>query len=98
MKNIPFSHTLIRGAIGKKFIVKHYAKRVVITRYPCMDKITASPKQKHRRNIFKEAIAFACSINNDPIKKKQWKKMDFASTVYHDAIRQYMQSHKCDGS
>jgi hypothetical protein len=93
-KKIPFRHTLIRGSIGKRFVVKHYAYGIVITKHPCMDKITPSPKQKHRRNIFKNAVAFARSINNDPVKKRQWKKLDNKSTVYHDVIRQYMQAHK----
>jgi hypothetical protein len=94
MKKIPFSHTLIRGSIGRKFVVKHYAYGTVITKHPCMNKIVPSAKQEHRRNIFKKAVAFARSINNDPIKKQQWKIAGRKSSVYHDAIRYYMQAQK----
>jgi hypothetical protein len=94
MKKIPISHSLIRGAIGKKLVFKQYQYGSVITKFPCMDNIVASPAQQYRRNIFKEAVAFARSVNNDPVTKQHWSKKYKTARVYNHAIRQYIHANK----
>lgn len=83
-------YTLFSGGIGKKFIVKHYDKKIILTKYPVTTRITASAKQRKCRNLFKEAITFARLINNDPVKKKHWQHNLKKGTVYNNAIRQYI--------
>jgi hypothetical protein len=92
MKNPRFIYSIIQGAVGKKLVVKHYTNGIVCTKFPDMTNIIASPKQHNCRNIFKDAVAFARSVNNDPVQKKLWKKTFKKGTVYNNAIRHYMQT------
>ena len=70
MKKIPFGFTLIKGAIGKQFVVKHYRKGPIMTRYPDMTRIVASKNQEACRQLFKEASAYAVRIIGDQAKKE----------------------------
>ena len=94
MKNVAFTPILIRGAIGKKLVFKQYRYGTVVTKFPCMDNIVASASQQCQRNLFKEAVAFARSVNNDPVKKQEWSKMYKTTGVYNHAIRHYMLDNK----
>ena len=92
---IPFHLTLIRGAIGKKFVIKHYGKKVVMTRFPKMAHIIPSKKQKARRELFAEAVAYAKTINGDPEFKRAYQlRLKKGITVYHAAVQEYLQIHK----
>jgi hypothetical protein len=90
MKKAPLIYSIISGAVGKKIVVKHYSNGIVLTKFPDMSNIIASPKQNHSRNIFRDAVAFACAINKDPLQKKLWKQKFKKGTVYNNAIRHYM--------
>jgi hypothetical protein len=91
MKKIPFGFTLIKGAIGKKFVVKHYRKGAIMTRYPDMTKIVASKKQESCRRLFKEASAYAVSIIGDEAKKEAFRLRIGKNTgLYNAAIKEYM--------
>lgn len=68
-KQLPFSLTLIRGAIGKEFVIKHYKDGAVRTRYPDMSGIVATPRQRKCRNLFKEAVAYAKEVIADAERK-----------------------------
>lgn len=82
---------MISGAIGKKIVVKQYAKKTVISKYPDMTKIIASEKQSDCRSLFKEAVIFAKIINSDPEKKELYrKKIPKGKTVYHSVISEYL--------
>ncbi|MCU7549088.1 hypothetical protein OCK74_08175 [Chitinophagaceae bacterium LB-8] len=92
---------MIRGSIGKCFVVKHYRgnkkkkwkKRIVITKYPDMSRIVASEKQRVRRDLFKEAVVYAQWILSDPEQKKAFRKTlprKKRKHVYQAAIRLYM--------
>ncbi|MCU7552490.1 hypothetical protein OCK74_25450 [Chitinophagaceae bacterium LB-8] len=92
---------MIRGSIGKCFVVKHYRgnkkkkwkKRIVITKYPDMSGIVASEKQRVRRDLFKEAVAYAQWILSDPERKEAFRKTlprKKRKHVYQAAIRLYM--------
>ena len=90
MKKVPLIYNFISGAIGKKIVVKQYSNGIVLTKFPDMTNIKASPGQHQCRNIFKEAVAFARAINNDPEQKRLWKQKCMKGRVYNNAIRHYM--------
>ncbi|MCU7552783.1 hypothetical protein OCK74_26935 [Chitinophagaceae bacterium LB-8] len=92
---------IIRGSIGKCFVVKHYRankkkklkKRIIVTRYPDMSGIVASEKQRVRRDLFKEAVVYARWIIGDAERKKAFRKSlprKKRKHVYQAAIRLYM--------
>ena len=93
MKKIRFNLLFrsIQGAIGKKYVIKHYGKKMVITKYPAMENIIASKKQRSQRNLFKEAVAYAKIIVSDPVRKAAWqKKIKRKNGVYNEAIKKYL--------
>jgi len=92
---------MIRGSIGKCFVVKHYRgnkkkkwkKRIVITKYPDMSGVVASEKQRVRRDLFKEAVVYAQWVLSDPERKEAFRKTlprKKRKHVYQAAIRLYM--------
>ncbi|MEO8853729.1 MAG: hypothetical protein ABI359_08120 [Ginsengibacter sp.] len=97
MKKQSFPACCISGAIGKKIVFKQYRNGTVITRYPDMTRIVASGEQRECRNLFKDAVAFAKEIVNDPVKKKIYaKKIKKGDSVYHFAIKEYIAKSKRD--
>lgn len=98
MKKIPFGFTLLKGAIGKRFVVKHYSKGLVITKYPDMTRIVASKKQASCRRLFKEASAYAVSIIDDRAKREALALRIRKNTgLYNAAIKEYMLSARSIG-
>ena len=80
-----------RGAIGKQIVIKQYGKKTVITAYPDMSNVKPSKVQKMKRNLFKEAVAYAQKIIRDKKKKAAYAaKLKKGTSVYHAAIREYM--------
>lgn len=86
--------TLIRGAIGKKFVVKHYkGRKIVITKYPDMSGIIPSAKQRLRRELFREAVEYAKWIVEDEERKKAFRNTlprRKQKRVFQAAIQMYM--------
>ena len=83
----------LSGAIGKEIVFKRYADKTVVTKYPDMKKIVPSAAQKIQRKKFKEANAFAKSINNDPVKRAAYGlKIPSGKSVYRWAVKEYMKS------
>ncbi|MCU7551311.1 hypothetical protein OCK74_19470 [Chitinophagaceae bacterium LB-8] len=84
----------MRGAVGKRFVIKRYkGRKIVVTRYPDMSRIIPSDKQKERRNLFKEAVAYAKWVVEDPKRKKAFKKTlprKKQKQVYQAAIQLYL--------
>ena len=94
-KKIPLLLTMIRGAIGKEFVIKHYRYGVVKTKFPDMTKIIASAGQRKCRNLFKEAVAYTKTVIADPVKKKEWeKKVKIKYRVFNRVIKEYMLAAK----
>ena len=86
---------MIRGAIGKDFVIKKYGKKRVISKYPDMSNIIPSAKQIKRRNIFKNAVEFAGTIYTDEKVKRTIE--EFAGTrrgLFQAAIRYYFFKNK----
>ena len=67
-------HTLIRGAIGKEYVIKHYRYGVIRTKYPDMTNIIASTRQRKCRDLFKEAVAYAKAVIADTVLKEMATK------------------------
>ena len=74
MKRLPFIYRMIRGAIGKRFIIKHYSYGAVMTRYPNMKNIIPSEAQKQRRRLFKKAVLYAQSVYAKPALKEEKRR------------------------
>ena len=90
-QGIPFSVRLVTGAIGKEFVVKHYRKKCVITKYPDMTHIIPTKQQRSRRDLFREAVAYAKTIIADPVlKAAMQKKIRRRNGVYNEVIKIYM--------
>ena len=88
---VGFLHRLIRGAIGKKYVIKHYRYGVIMTRFPDMTRIIASGKQRKCRNLFREAVAFAMSVMADPVQKEAYKKkLKVRYRLFNRLIKEYM--------
>lgn len=92
---------MIRGAIGKCYVVKHYGankkkkrkKRIVVTRYPDMSGVVASEKQRERRELFREAVVYAQWVIADKERKKAFRQTlprRKQKKVYQAAIQLYM--------
>jgi len=94
MKKLPFEYNLIRGAIGKQFVIKHYRYGIVKTKFPDMSKIRASKRQRSCRNLFSAAVVYARMINNDAKQKAVWLKRIKKGSVYNAAIRAYLLNAK----
>lgn len=88
-------YTLITGAIGKEYVIKHYRYGVIRTKYPDMTHIVASLRQRKCRDLFKEAVAYARAIIADPVKKTAWqKKLRKRNSVFNAAIKEFMLREK----
>ena len=66
---------MIRGAIGKRFVIKHYKYGIVKTRYPDMSRIVPSEAQRMRRRLFKRAVAYAQKVYANPVLKEEKRRM-----------------------
>lgn len=88
---VRFLYTLITGAVGKEFVIKHYKYGVVKTKYPDMTKIVASAAQRSCRDKFRDAVAYAKNVMADPIQKEAWrKKVRIKSYVFVRIVRHYL--------
>ena len=94
-KKLPLSLLMIRGGIGKQFVIKHYKWGIIMTKFPDMSGIVASKGQRRCRNIFKEAVAYARKVIADPVLKNEWqKKLRRRNGVYNAAVKFYMNNNK----
>jgi hypothetical protein len=85
----------LSGQIGQQVVFKQYGKKTVVSRYPDMSNIKPSKLQKKGRNRFAEAVAYAQSINNDPVKKASYtKKVKKGHTVFNFAIQEFLKGKK----
>lgn len=91
MKASNFLLRQLQGQIGKKIVIKHYGKKVVITKAPDMSKIKPSALQQVQRSRFAEAVAYARHINNTPeLKAAYLKKAKKSKSVYQYALKEFL--------
>ena len=74
-KRLPLRYRMIRGAIGKRFVIKHYTYGAIMTRYPNMNNIIPTEAQKLRRRLFRKAVQYAQSIYADPVRKEERRRI-----------------------
>ena len=93
---MPMHIRIIRGGVGKEFVVKHYGRRRVMTRFPDMSKVIASKGQRDCRNLFKEAVTFAKAVIADGDKKLKWQQRlkIRRDQVFNRVIQLYMKTAK----
>ena len=72
--SLPPSLFKVSGAIGKKYVIKQYRNKQVVTRYPDMSRIVPTTKQKVRRRLFARAVRYAQSIYGKPELKAEWRR------------------------
>ena len=81
-----------RGKINKDFVLKARRDRTFISKYPDMGNVVPSALQLTYKDRFADAVAYARSITNDPEKKLAYKVRP-GSTVYHSAIKDYLENN-----
>ncbi len=85
----------LSGSIGGQLVFKQYGDKTVVSKFPDMSRVTPSHRQQAGRSLFAEAVAFAKTINNDPVKKAQYQQMiGKGRSVYHYALQEYMKQAK----
>lgn len=85
----------MRGSINKQILVKQYAHKTVVTKYPDMSRVVLSPQQKQKNEIFAEAVKYAQGILRDPEKYREFRKsLRPGQRVYNQAIKAYLASVK----
>lgn len=92
---LPLSQQIIRGAIGKKFVIKQYAFGIVKTKFPDMKEIIATDAQRKCRNDFAKAVSFAKAILHEPLMKKEWQqKLKVKRRLFNAILKYYLQQLK----
>ena len=81
-----------RSKIAKGFVLKTRGGKTFISKRPDMSNVVPSELQLESNSKFANAVAFARSIINDPLKKATYKIRP-GKTVYHSAIKDYLDSH-----
>jgi len=88
---------LLQGVSGSiaELVIKQYSYGPVISKKPDMSQVKHSRLQKVKQSLFKEAVAYAQSINRDPKKKAAYaKKLKKGQTVFNAAVSEYMKRVK----
>ena len=74
-----------------EIIIKQYAGKTVVSKYPDMSNIVASGPQREKRNRFAEAVAYAKTINNSPILRMDFiKRNGEVRSVYQSALKEFL--------
>ena len=85
----------VRGTLEKQLVVKQYGDKTVVTKYPHMRKVKPSELQKKGRNLFAEAVAYARAVNRNPEQKAAYlQKVKKGESVYHYALKEYLEKNK----
>jgi hypothetical protein len=85
----------LSGALGKEIVFKQYKDKTVVSRYPDMSKLKATERQRERRNIMKEANAYASRIKRDPVlRAEDEKKLKPGDSVFHKAKDDFFEKLK----
>src|SRR6187551_2538433 len=92
---LPLSLKIIQGAIGKKFVIKHYANGIVKSKFPDMSGIVATEAQSRCRSDFKKGVSFAKAILHDPALKREWQqKLKVKRRLFNAILKYYLQNLK----
>ena len=80
------------GRNNKQFVVRNVGGKNYVCKYPDMSKVVPSDSQLESNNRFADAVEYAKSIIADPLKKANYKVRK-GKSVYHSAIKDYMERH-----
>ncbi|PWV49692.1 hypothetical protein C7475_105200 [Chitinophaga sp. S165] len=80
-----------RGKNTKDFVLKTRGGKTFVSKCPDMSKVVPSALQLEYKNRFMLAVEYAKSIISDPVQKANYKTRP-GSTVYHSAIKDYLES------
>ncbi len=81
------------GAIGKQLVFRKVNGKTLACKYPNRSHVVYTEEQIGYRTLFAKASAYASSILQDPAKKAAYKRHGETS-VYHSAIKDYMDAEK----
>ena len=80
-----------KGHINKQLVVKQYGPQTVVTSYPDRTHIVYTKLQKATQSRLAEAVAWARSIINDPVKKAEYSLLlPKGKRLYNAAIQEYL--------
>lgn len=83
------------GHLGKQLVVKQYATKTVISKYPDMTNVKPSPKQLEEKGRFSQAVKYAQAVlKNSALKATYLEKVAVGQSIYHYAIKEYLLLHK----
>lgn len=82
------------GAVGKQLVYRIRGGKTFVSKYPDMSNIIPSDSQKSKRLLFREAVKYAQSINNDPAQKANYPVHKPGQSVYHAALQDFMNKQK----
>lgn len=81
---------VMKGPRTRKLMVKRIKSGHYIGTPPDMSNVIPSPAQLDAKSKFADAVKHAREIISDPVKKSAYKKRR-GSSVYHSAIKDYME-------
>jgi len=85
----------LSGQIGKEIVIKQYADKVVVSRYPDMSRVKPTERQVKQRSLMAEANAYASRVKRDPQKRAEMEKtLKPGESIYHKAKQQYFDALK----
>ncbi|GAO43657.1 hypothetical protein [Flavihumibacter petaseus] len=79
----------LSGHIGKEIVIRTIRGKTFVSKYPDMSGVVPSEEQLKYKSKFSEAVAYAQSIINDPVKKAAYPVRE-GKSVYHSAIKDFM--------
>jgi hypothetical protein len=79
-----------RSKIGD-IVIKQYGDKTVVSKYPDMSNIVPSESQLKKRSRFADAVAYAKTINNNPIFRADFiKRTGGVRSVYQSALKEFL--------
>ncbi len=81
----------LSGKINGQLLFKQYSYGTVVTKIPDRSRVILSEKQKSCNSTFRQAVAYARTVLNDPLKKAEYELgLTDGKTVYHTAIAEFL--------
>jgi hypothetical protein len=72
-------------------VIKQYGDKTVVSKYPDMSNIVPSESQLKKRSRFADAVAYAKTINNNPIFRADFiKRTGGVRSVYQSALKEFL--------
>ncbi len=80
----------INSKIGD-IVIKQYGDKTVVSKYPDMSNVIPSTSQRQKRSRFADAVAYAKTINSNPIFRSDYlKRNNNVKSVYQSALKEFL--------